>query len=149
VATEASENIVVQHALDRLAAWMGPGTTNEAIELQVGRVSCNWIGDDLSFISGGGDATFTPLGARGTITQVGDAYSTDAAGTTVVPYSITVDLNHAKVTITFTLPAHPARTVHFSLEAHKNRLAADSQSIVFTDDGSTDDAGYVLSFILL
>jgi len=147
--TEATENAVVKHALDRLAAWMGPGTTNEAIELQVGRVSCNWIGDDSSFITGGGDATFTPSGARGTIHRAGDAHSTDAGGTTVVPYSITVDLNHANVTITFTLPAHPARTVHFSLEAHRNRLAADAQSIVFTDDGSTDDGGYVLAFILL
>jgi hypothetical protein len=149
MAREASENAVVHHALDRLAAWMGPGTTNEAIELQVGRVSCNWIGDDVSFITGGGDATFIPSGARGTITQTGAAYGTDPAGTTVVPYSITVDLNHANVTMSFTLPAHPPRTVHFSLEAHKNRFRVDAQSILFTDDGSTDDAGYALSFILL
>ncbi len=92
---------------------------------------------------------FTPSGTRGTITQSGDAYATDAGGTIVLPYSVTVDLNHANVAMSWTPPGLPQQSVNFTLEAHKNRLAADVQSTVVTDDGSTDDAAYVLSFILL
>jgi hypothetical protein len=149
VASERSENVLLRQALDRLAAWMAPGTANEGIELQVGRVSCNWVSGDPSFISGGGDATFTASGHRGVITQNGDAYATDAGGTTVLTYAVTVDLNHAKTSITWTVPGQAQQQAALSLEPHRNHLTADAQSIVLTDDGSTDDAAYVLSFILL
>ena len=147
--TEHAERHLLNQALDRLAAWMGPGTENEGIELQAARISTDWISGDASFVTGGGDTTFTASGARGVIDQSGDAYATDAGGTTVIPYSLSVDLNHAKASVTWTPPGQSARTASFPLEPHRNHLAADAQSILLSDDGATDDAGYVLSFILL
>jgi len=147
--SERGERHLLDLALDRLAAWMGPDTVHEGIELQAARISADWISGDASFVTGGGDAFFTPSGARGVIEQSGDAYAADAGGTTVIPYSLSVDLNHRKASVTWTPPGQSTRTASFTLEAHRNHLAADAQTILLSDDGSTDDAGYLLSFILL
>jgi hypothetical protein len=147
--SERAESHLLAHALDRLAGWMGPGTEHEGIELQAARISANWISGDASFVTAGGDATFAASGSRGVIDQSGDAYAADAGGTTVLPYSLSVDLNQAKASLTWTPPAQSTRTASFTLEPHRNRLADDGQAILLSDDDSTDDAGYVLSFILL
>lgn len=150
--TERQEHKATQHALDAIANWMRPPTGNEGINYSIARLSAGIA--TYSFLGGGDASIFTPSGRRGTLTSsvagVG-LLSSDFVTATTFPINFTFDLNAGTATGTWTNPVlNQTETVTITLEF--NKIANDpdlGQFYIFTGDSSTDQAGYILTFLLL
>src|SRR5208337_4002879 len=150
--TEKGEHKATKHALDEIANWMRPPLTNEGINYSIARLTIDPA--IFSFIGGGDASIFTPSGQRGTLSSIVDGVgllSQDFVTATSFPIIFTFDLNAGTAIGTWTNPVlNQAESVTITLEF--NKMANDpnlGQYYIFTGDSSTDQAGYILTFMLL
>jgi hypothetical protein len=147
---EKQEHHATQEALDEIANWMRPPAQNEGINYSVARLGAFPTGP-ASFLGGGDASIFTPSGHRGTLASSvdGSAVETpDFVSTTTFPIKFKFDLNAGKAIGSWANPQ--AQSVTIKLEF--NRKASDpdfGKFYIFTGDSSTDQSGYVVTFVLL
>jgi hypothetical protein len=151
--TEAQEHKATTKALDEITAYVKPGT-NEGISWTLSRLTDDLFGD--SFLAGGDATPFTPSGKRGTLHgQLSTAWLLSggggAAAPTIVPITMTFDLNEGVVKLSWTPPGEAAKDVTFKVELYKNITGSPdaSQILVFNADTASDDAAYALTLMLL
>ena len=150
--TERQEHKATRHALDEIANWMRAPLVNEGINYSIARLSAFPVAN--SFLGGGDASIFTPSGHRGTLTSSVDGVgllSQDFVNITTFPILFTFDLNAGTATGTWTDPVlNQTETVTITLEF--NKIANDSnfgQFYIFNCDSSNDQAGYLVTFVLL
>ncbi|MGD0843345.1 MAG: hypothetical protein ABSA06_03150 [Geobacteraceae bacterium] len=150
--TEKGEHKATEHALNAIANWMRPPSANEGISYSIARLTTDAA--IYSFIGGGDASIFTPSGHRGTLSSSVDGtglLTPDFITATSFPITFTFDLNAGTAIGTWTNPVlNQAESVTITLEF--NKLANDpdlGQYYIFTGDSSTDQAGYILTFVLL
>ncbi len=157
--TESQEHARTQKALDRITEWakaLASGHTpdgGENIAFSLTRQGGGLILD--SFIGGGDCTPFTPSGKRGILhsqpppSSPSTAWFIDSSSSSLqVPFTLTVDLNHATVTLQGAFPNIPS-TLDFHLEFFKQFDGPMGDSILFYSDKSSDNAGYVINFVLV
>ena len=108
----------------------------------------------FSFIGGGDASIFTPSGQRGILSSSVDGaglLSQDFLTAISFPIIFTFDLNAGTAIGIWTNPVrNQAESVTITLEFNKMANDPDlGQYYIFTGDSSTDQAGYMLTFMLL
>ena len=151
MATESREHKATAKALDKITAYIQPGT-NEGISWSLSRVTESLFGD--SFLAGGDASRFTASGKRGTLnSQQSTAYFLDGGGgvPTQVPIALSFNLNKGVVSLSWTPPAQPAKAVTFKVEHYKTISPAPNAGadVTFNADTASDGAAYTLLLMLL
>jgi hypothetical protein len=147
--SEHHEHRETQHALERVYAYISPGT-NEGISFSLSRVT-----DDLfldSFLAGGDISLFTPSSGRGSIrSQLSHGYVLAGGGGAPAefPVDLTLDLSTGNADGSWTLPDGTAQAPHFGLQHVDTLDTPEGVRILFAGETTSDDAVYSLALVLI
>lgn len=146
--SEHHEHQATAHALDAIANWMRPGT-NEGVTFSMCRLTLDLFTD--SFEAGGDISLFTPTAHRGTLrSQESTGYILDSGGAVPhgFPLQLTFDLDTATVTAQWTNPV-TSQSASTTVVVELKSPSSPEGPYTFNGDVTSDDAGYVLTFLLL